>query len=528
VDQGLPPGCGGVAWAIIGTMSSAFPKLATGLFLGLLAVLATGCGTSANKAGGDAGVKPVVLTLADPDRGRVDVQEYIDAVHRISAGGVRIDDRGGWRGTVIDYDRAVLADLRAGKVDLAKIAVRSLDELGVTDFQPLQAPMLIDSLALERAVIDGPIPARLLPRLRRLGVVGVAVLPGALRRPFGRHGSLASPTALQGATFGIRPSLVAAAAVRALGARPLAYRAGTFPSALDGAELDLTTLEGAGFDVPGSTITSNVNLWPRMFVVVANANSWRSLSPAQRAVLRRAGHAALAPAIRRVHAANTEEARVLCNRKRLAFVTSSPEQLAAYRRELRPAYAAVRRSAPARALLNEIATLKRRLGVAADRLPACATHTPTDAKATASAIDGVYRATTTEDELRRAGAAADELIPENYGTWIFVFDHGRFADTQENASSCTWGYGTYRITGAQVAWSFAGGGGLAPNGAYNRPGEFFRFGWSRYRDLLTLSRVPGSISPANFRAAPYRLISSTPSRAAFSKRCPPPPAALRR
>jgi hypothetical protein len=69
---------------------------------------------------------------------------------------------------------------------------------------------------------------------------------------------------------------------------------------------------------------------------------------------------------------------------------------------------------------------------------------------------------------------------------------------------------------------------LAPNGANNRPGESFQFRWSRYRDLLTLSAIAGAISPANFRAKPLRLISSTPSRASFSKRCPPPAAALAR
>jgi hypothetical protein len=140
----------------------------------------------------------------------------------------------------------------------------------------------------------------------------------------------------------------------------------------------------------------------------------------------------------------------------------------------------------------------------------------------------VYRVTTTVDDLRRAGAPEDEVIPENYGTWIFVFDHGRFADTQENGPSCTWGYGTYAVTGAQMVWTFVDGGGLAPNNAYNRSGEVFHYRWSRYRDLLTLSAVPGEISPANFRAVPLRRIGSPPSRASLSKRCPPPAAALAR
>jgi hypothetical protein len=58
---------------------------------------------------------------------------------------------------------------------------------------------------------------------------------------------------------------------------------------------------------------------------------------------------------------------------------------------------------------------------------------------------------------------------------------------------------------------------------------------SRYRDHLTLSPSKGEVrveavggSPANFRAKPWRLISEKPSRQYFSKRCPPPAAALPR
>jgi hypothetical protein len=143
-------------------------------------------------------------------------------------------------------------------------------------------------------------------------------------------------------------------------------------------------------------------------------------------------------------------------------------------------------------------------------------------------MDGVYRVTTTPDDLRRAGAPEDEVIPENYGTWTFVFDRGRFANTQEGPGACTWGYGKFTIKGNETDWSFRDGGGIAPTGATNQEGEFFRYHWSRYRDLLTLSAVAGAISPANFRAKQLRLIAATPSRRYFSRRCPPPAAALQR
>jgi hypothetical protein len=58
-------------------------------------------------------------------------------------------------------------------------------------------------------------------------------------------------------------------------------------------------------------------------------------------------------------------------------------------------------------------------------------------------------------------------------------------------------------------------------------GEFFVFDFSAYRDTLTVTPVKGEISPLNFRAKPWRRTSETPSRRYFSKRCPPPTAALR-
>jgi hypothetical protein len=68
---------------------------------------------------------------------------------------------------------------------------------------------------------------------------------------------------------------------------------------------------------------------------------------------------------------------------------------------------------------------------------------------------------------------------------------------------------------------------MAPSGANNKPGEFFVFDFSSYRDTLTVTPVEGEISPGNFRAKPWRRVSDTPSRRYLSKRCSPPAAALR-
>jgi TRAP-type C4-dicarboxylate transport system substrate-binding protein len=470
----------------------------------------------------------MVLTLADPDAGSPDVQEFVDASRRLSNDSIRLEVRSGRRVRELDYDRTTLADVRAGRVAFAKIAVGSLDELGVTDFQPLIMPLEIDSLGLEHAVLAGPIPDRLLPSLRRLGVVGVALLPGPIRRPFGRSEPLVSPSAFRGKTIGIQPSVVAAATVRALGAKPRRYGPGGLPSGFAGAELDPTVIEASRFDSLGTSLVGNVGLWPRMLIVIANERVWRSLTSRQRSLLRLAGRQALAPAIARVAQWDREKTTVLC-RRGFTLASASEHDRAEMRRAVQPVYEQLRSRPAELTLLSQISALKDREPASAAEVASCR-RPPAAPIVGSTQLDGVYRMTTTVDDLRRAGAEAADVNAGNYGTWVFVFDHGRFADTQENESACTWGYGTLTVKGDEMRWRFSDGGGAKYS---NRPGEFFRFAWSRYRDHLTLSPVKGEFrveavggSPLNFRARPWRLISQKPSREYFSKRCPPPARAL--
>jgi hypothetical protein len=116
--------------------------------------------------------------------------------------------------------------------------------------------------------------------------------------------------------------------------------------------------------------------------------------------------------------------------------------------------------------------------------------------------------------------------PSNFGHWDFVFDRGQFAITQQSPHACTWGYGTYTVTGNHMAWTFRDGGGRAIDNAYNKPGEHFVFGWSRFRDRLTVRGRDHEISPTNFFVHPWRLVSAKPARRYLNRHCLPPAGAL--
>ncbi len=116
----------------------------------------------------------------------------------------------------------------------------------------------------------------------------------------------------------------------------------------------------------------------------------------------------------------------------------------------------------------------------------------------AGPLDGVYQSTVSLADLRVAGADPSELLPENVGKMTFVFDLGRFATTTESPRACTWGYGTLTVRGGGLDLVLTGGGGIAPTGSINNPGELFTMQWSLYRDAFTLRRTGiGTPNPAD-------------------------------
>jgi hypothetical protein len=82
------------------------------------------------------------------------------------------------------------------------------------------------------------------------------------------------------------------------------------------------------------------------------------------------------------------------------------------------------------------------------------------------------------------------------------------------------------VNGNEFEQLFTDAGGIAPDGAANKPGELFTFRWSLYRGVLTLGPVSGAASPPSFLVKPWLKISTVPSPHFLSRRCLPPAGAL--
>src|SRR6516165_520673 len=131
-----------------------------------LALAAAGC-AGGTKAGGADRHPTVVLTIANHQNDDSDLKEYIAAVNRLSQGSIKLELRQGWRAQDADYDQGTVADVRADRVDLAKLDVHSLDKLGVDGFQAAAAPFLVDGLTLEDELLAGRLPGEMLPSVSR-------------------------------------------------------------------------------------------------------------------------------------------------------------------------------------------------------------------------------------------------------------------------------------------------------------------------------------------------------------------------
>src|SRR3954452_15836707 len=147
------------------------------VFLALtVAVLAGGCGGSANKANGSRDVEPLTLTLANLQPSDVGVGEWVQAVRRVSHGAIRVVVRGSLRHGQLEAERGTLSDVRSGRVDLGVWPAWAWDTLGVGTFRALESPFLVDGFALEQAVLAGPLGRAMLGGVRAAHVAPVAIL----------------------------------------------------------------------------------------------------------------------------------------------------------------------------------------------------------------------------------------------------------------------------------------------------------------------------------------------------------------
>jgi C4-dicarboxylate-binding protein DctP len=429
-------------------------------------------------------VHDIVLTIATKG-GSDEVAQYAAAVQGLSGGSIRLVPEENWRSGDPDPARGTIADVRAGRSDLARIDVRSYERLGVPGFDAVIAPFLVDRLTLEEKLLASRLPRRMLATLTRLGVDGIAMLPGPLEHPFGLERRLLSLSGYRGAVIGTTPTPLARLSLGALHAVPRAYRPADLPPwRYTGAELDLVSLaEGGRYPVYGkSSVTANVAFWPAAATIIGNREVLEQLTAADRRILAYAAQESLRASVAQLQAEDRSAVQTVCQRDRVAFVQASPADVSALRAAVRPVYARLERDPLTRSLLQRIQAMKR--DAPPDPQLRCAT--PPQADEAPTPLDGTW-------EMSASRARAGEV---DAGDYRMVLRRGLVSTSFTSSDSSGWrGKGSFRVRGERILFQYGDGSSAA-------------YTWNVFRDTLTLRTVPGVAEAPNPTFAPWHRVGS--------------------
>ena len=261
-----------------------------------VAVGLAACGSSkksSSSGGGSISLRLGYVTTPLHPYG-LSIAKYKAAVEAASGGKITINPLPGASG---GNDVTLLDDVSGGSIEMAAVSTAVWDGKGVNVFQPLQTPFLITNYGLAEAVEGGSIGQAMLADPNgpaKLGLVGLGLLEGGLRKPVGRTVALTSLATFKGKKIRAPASKIMTSALKALGAEPVSIPLGDVSTALqngtvDGMEANYGLIVTQKFNENAKFVTADVTLWPFPAAVVINKAQWDKLSADQQKILQDAG-----------------------------------------------------------------------------------------------------------------------------------------------------------------------------------------------------------------------------------------------
>jgi TRAP-type C4-dicarboxylate transport system substrate-binding protein len=395
--------------------------------LAILTIVLAGCasGGGSSKSGGaretsPAAGRPVTLKFASSEISEP-VSLFMSEVARRSGGRLRLESVR-YDINAPDEDQRIAKDLRSGKLDVAFVASRAWESLGVNPFRALQAPFLITSRTLlDRVAADRPIVNALMSSLSAQGVTGLALEPVGVRYLFATR-PLSTPAALEGARVRTNQSDMTTETLKLLGARAVE----TIPSGdsvtaalrarhVDAVEADPMVASGHGYQRLASHLDIGLALFAKANTIAANRQRLRALGPDAARWL-----TAAAAAAARKGRDNTADRRAwagLCGGG-LKVQQGPPAARDALRLKVED-IAANLDGDPNTAFITDRIGL---LATQSPRIDAWAGCGHSDGTSATKVLDGTYDYAPTEDQLVKRGAA-----PGNGGRYRTSFGNGRYA-----------------------------------------------------------------------------------------------------
>ena len=312
--------------------------------------------------------RPRVLVIGNSDPTNDDELFFARTAARLAGGTLQVSLRSELYGERPDKERRVARDVQAGRLSLAWDATRVWDTEGVTSFQGLQAPFLIDSVALMERVIASPLAAQVASGLGPKGVTGLGLAAINLRRPLGARKAFTSVADFQGARVNVVTSRISEDILRALGAAPVDVGGGEVlgnalrSGKVDAAETAIDVVFRNGYAEVANYMSSNVVLFPKFASIDANTAVLGSLPAVQREALVQAAAATGPRSTERLQALENADAAALC-RAGIRFASATQAELDALLTAERPVYDALAADPVSADVIDGVRALKRQGGL---------------------------------------------------------------------------------------------------------------------------------------------------------------------
>jgi len=248
----------------------------------------------------------------------------------------------------------VVDDVRSGEIAMGWVGARALP-----GFEPLLAPMLVDSYELQLELFERGIPQGM---FTDPDIQVIAVLPGPMRKMMGVDHPFLEVDDFAGQTVAGDATTVAEDTMRALGATPVPGASGMSLDGIDGLQAQLAAISGNGYEAFADSVTANLNLWPRPLVIIMNTAVFEQLSSEQQEALLAAGRDSIAPANEASLAEDDAAAAVLCASD-LAVLEATGAGLASILEAVQPVYQTLEGNSEFAATIEQIRSVKEELAV---------------------------------------------------------------------------------------------------------------------------------------------------------------------
>jgi TRAP-type C4-dicarboxylate transport system substrate-binding protein len=333
--------------------------LAVGAGAAALACLLAGCTSGGTKAGRDQPATVLHLATVEPSDAPYtkDAEFFARRVAELTAGSVQVTIDSEVIPWTPNSEQQVTGMVQQGTTDLALVPPRVLDTLGITDFQVLQTPLLIDSPELAGVVATSAVAQRMLARLGDRHLVGLGLVYEGLRQPLALNGAVTRAQDLQGLQVRVPVSQISDTMFAALGAIPDhgdSHTVSTTGAPYPVVETELA-LAPSGFPTP-STLTRNITYFPKYDAILGNPDAIARLNQGQQEAIKQAARDTVAESLQTT-ADEQALAAAYCEAKG-DLVVAPDSEIAALNRKFQPVVTQLRTDRATAEEIDAIQALK--------------------------------------------------------------------------------------------------------------------------------------------------------------------------